>query len=437
MSILPVYKPLPEQLSQTFYDAVFQMITEYAMPAWFATRPTEPQPINLAERVEGLAAIWAEAKASFAYWDERPDLDWDAAFRTYIPRVCEAEEPREYYTLLQEFAGLLREGHSYVAPPPWLPLYGAGPAVGIRPVEGRPTVVRGEALPLGTVVTGVDGRPIEAVVEECSRRVFASTAHDRLAKACAFSLWGPKGTDVAMDVRLPDGTDTMVVLPRTGGLPPRPLFERRELGDGLVYVSLNSWADPAVVDQFHQAFPNFEGVRGLIIDQRYNGGGNYQFGEAILGRLIDREVPTEIDSSPIYWGAMRAAGLDRLMLVTREQPVRPDTSRPRFGGPVAVLTSISTYSAAENFCLAFRNSQRGLLIGEPTAGSTGNPAMFPLPGGGVGAISAMKVTCLDGTPLIGVGLQPDIAVAPTLAGVAAGRDEVLERAGAALSTLLP
>jgi hypothetical protein len=33
----------------------------------------------------------------------------------------------------------------------------------------------------------------------------------------------------------------------------------------------------------------------------------------------------------------------------------------------------------------------------------------------------------DGSPLFGVGIRPTIPISPTRAGIAAGRDEVLER----------
>jgi C-terminal processing protease CtpA/Prc len=43
----------------------------------------------------------------------------------------------------------------------------------------------------------------------------------------------------------------------------------------------------------------------------------------------------------------------------------------------------------------------------------------------------------DGRPLQRVGLIPDIEVKPTLAGIRAGRDEVLERAIAYVESVTP
>lgn len=51
--------------------------------------------------------------------------------------------------------------------------------------------------------------------------------------------------------------------------------------------------------------------------------------------------------------------------------------------PVVLLTSAGTYSAAEDFAVAFDAAKRGTIIGETTGGSTGQPLMFKLPGGGL------------------------------------------------------
>lgn len=66
------------------------------------------------------------------------------------------------------------------------------------------------------------------------------------------------------------------------------------------------------------------------------------------------------------------------------------------------MTSPLTFSAAEDF--------------------------VKLPGGGAIRVCTKRDTFPDGTPFVGKGIQPDIPCAPTLAGVVAGRDEVLEAA---------
>lgn len=426
-------KVLPEALSRSFEDAVFAGVDGFPLVDWVFNRPTEPQPIDEALRIQGLAALWAEAKVSFAFWQNLPDLDWDAAFRGYLPKVIAAEDPTEYYRLLGAFVALLRDGHTYLMLPPWLQQHQVPPPIAVRMVEGIPAVVRGTVLPPGTVILAVDGRPALDRIAELAPFEHVSTEHDRLSRAARRMLLGPEGSETELEVRLPDGRVERVRLTRSGPLPAPPLLEREDLCEGRVLVRINSWADSSVVDEFNAAFPDFEGIRVLVIDQRRNGGGNSLNGNQILARLIHQPVEGEVSHVPIHMGAVSAADLHRLELVIRDRLIQPDEERPRYAGPVAVLTGIHTFSAAEDFCVLFRNSGRGPIVGEPTGGSTGNPSLIRLPGGGVGAICAKRVTYPDGSPFVGLGVQPDIPAVPTLAGLAAGRDVVLERALAALT----
>jgi hypothetical protein len=66
-------------------------------------------------------------------------------------------------------------------------------------------------------------------------------------------------------------------------------------------------------------------------------------------------------------------------------------------------------------------------------GPMGNIDPFPLPGGYSVVWTGMRVRKRNGTAHHGVGIAPNVRVSPTVAGVRAGRDEVLERAVALLA----
>jgi len=67
------------------------------------------------------------------------------------------------------------------------------------------------------------------------------------------------------------------------------------------------------------------------------------------------------------------------------------------------------------------------IVGEATAGTHGNINPFTLPGGYNIWWTGMKVLKHDGSRHHGIGILPTVPATRTLAGVAAGRDEVLER----------
>jgi len=73
-----------------------------------------------------------------------------------------------------------------------------------------------------------------------------------------------------------------------------------------------------------------------------------------------------------------------------------------------------------------RDNHLATLIGETSAGTNGNLKTVPLPGGFSMRFTGMRVLLSDGTALQGKGIVPDLVVHPTLEGVRAGHDEILE-----------
>ena len=67
-----------------------------------------------------------------------------------------------------------------------------------------------------------------------------------------------------------------------------------------------------------------------------------------------------------------------------------------------------------------------LFVGTPTAGANGDVTSILLPGGLEVRFTGHDVRFPDGRQLQRTGIQPDVRVAPTLRGIRAGRDEVLE-----------
>jgi C-terminal processing protease CtpA/Prc len=85
-------------------------------------------------------------------------------------------------------------------------------------------------------------------------------------------------------------------------------------------------------------------------------------------------------------------------------------------------------SQSEHTALFFEAANGTTFIGTPTAGANGDVTNFTLPGGFRVNFSGHDVRHADGRQLQRVGIQPHIQVAPTIKGLQAGRDEVLERA---------
>lgn len=395
------------------------------------------------ERIAGLARYWAEVRSNFAFFDQVPELDWDAAFLETLPKVRAAATTAEYYRVLQALNARLRDGHTNVYPPkPLRPSFYTRPALRTAKIDGRVVITRlldpalaGAGLAPGLVIVAIDGEPVEAYASARVRPYqAASTPQDLEVRTYDYALLaGAAGTEVELLVEDASGARRTVVVVRTPQeelakvAPPFRPFEITPLGDDILRVDLRSFDTPQVAEEWLAHWDEIAAAKGLILDLRDNGGGNSGHGYRILSTLIDRPSATSVWRTRLYRPSFRAWGNAEGWYVSDPGSLEPDAEH-HFAGPVVVLIGPRTYSAAEDFAVAFDVADRGPMLGEPTGGSTGQPLMFALPGGGQARVCSKRDTYPDGREFVGVGVLPDRVVPATVADVRAGRDPVLEAA---------
>ncbi len=109
-------------------------------------------------------------------------------------------------------------------------------------------------------------------------------------------------------------------------------------------------------------------------------------------------------------------------------PLSLNPQKPHYTGKVMILVDEVSVSQAGYTTMALRTAPGAKVIGSTTAGADGNVSQIPLPGVLNSMISGIGIFYPDKRPTQRVGIVPDIAVKPTIAGIRAGRDEVLEAA---------
>lgn len=134
--------------------------------------------------------------------------------------------------------------------------------------------------------------------------------------------------------------------------------------------------------------------------KRWNNGGSSRAGNRLLAQLLNAPARRPEVRTPVYIPWVQADAVPARWLCWTGDPFNPVADHVHYSGPVAVLTSACTGSAAEDFLVSYLDSGRGPTVGEPTAGSTGRPNWFPLPGGGVLLICTLRECFPDGTGLL-------------------------------------
>lgn len=401
--------------------------------------------LTSAERAAGVSIFWNQVRSDFAFFDNVQDLDWGQTYLTFLEKVEATSSTEDYYRALMQLAPLLKDGHTNIYPPKELASkFFAKPPMQTALIENKVLVTRIDSAQLkalvdvGDEIVQIDGVPVRTYAEVyVNPFVSSSTPQDRLVRQYSYQLLhGDENKPVRLQFKGRAGALREAILPRKGynDIVAPTKFEFRLLPGNIAYISIDHFESDAGVIAFESAFPSILKARGLIIDVRNNGGGSTEYGMRILRFLTNEPIRgansysrgdnglSRNDGTIIKWTPLVNGGTSD----TRTRPVV-------FSGPVTVLTGPKTFSAGEDFVAAFQTAARGRSIGSATGGSTGQPILIKLPGGGSGRICAKRDTFADGSTFVGKGLTPGTYVTQTLVDFYAGRDTVLDRSVAELN----
>lgn len=155
-----------------------------------------------------------------------------------------------------------------------------------------------------------------------------------------------------------------------------------------------------------------EGVEGVVVDLRRNGGGSLSEANSLAGLFINRGITVQV----------RDADGNNIVQGDNDPSITYD-------GPLAVLVNRLSASASEIFAGAIQDYQRGLVLGSQTYGKGTVQELIPMDEGQI-KITRAKFYRISGESTQHKGVTPDI-VFPDLYDVAEDLGE------SALPTALP
>jgi C-terminal processing protease CtpA/Prc len=401
---------------------------------WRADKAYEDMAYPDAEhRLLALFRFWNVIHYFFPY-KHLMDKDWDDVLALFVPKFEAAHDAREYALAVAEMATYLQDGHAIIPSGPELRRYfGECPApIRLRMVEGVPVVTdvldegaaKGVGARVGDVVLKVDGEPVEERMGRLGKYVGASTPAAHKRYVLLLLLNGPDNSVLKLSLRGADGKVKEVELRRRRAYaqpPPRRGGKAFDVLPGNVgFVDL-SRLTPGEVDAM---FDRLMDTRAIVFDLRGYPQGT---GPALAARLNVKRAR--------YYAAFRrnfvAPGVLALgpydFSLAFLQPI-PSTGKAKYKGQTVTLIDERTQSQGEHTGLALGAACGTAFLGSPTAGANGDITSLLLPGGIAVTFSGQDVRHADGRPLQRVGLVPRVEARPTLRGVRAGKDEVLERA---------
>lgn len=226
----------------------------------------------------------------------------------------------------------------------------------------------------GDVIRKINGKPVTGMS----------------ADQAVASIKGPEGSAVSLAVERHGDLLSFQLKRKTLNL---PSLVARKISSKIGYVHLFSFSQGAGA-QLRSKVRSFlsDGVKGMILDLRDNGGG-----------LLDEGVK------------VASVFIDHGKIVTTKSPEGTDQAYEAKGNalgdvPLVVLVNGGTASASEIVSGALQDRGRAILVGTTTYGKGSVQQIFPL-----GANSAMKLTTEhyytpDGRDINGKGIKPDVVV---------------------------
>jgi C-terminal processing protease CtpA/Prc len=366
-------------------------------------------------RAAAVVVAWNVLQHFYPYFDVVP-VDWAAALDEALVASVQANDEEEFRAALERMIAALADGHANVM------AEGARGATGALPVAFEwiedAAVVVASTTPLvrrGDVLAAVDDAPTLQMVGDVERRISGSPQWRRV-QAMGRLAFGPRGQAVRLTLRRDDQlvTATLAYDGETAATePPGPQIRRET--DGVYYVDLGraSWSEIEAV------LPQLARAPGVVFDLR----GYPNSNDEILGHLLKQP-----DTSRAWMQVPQIVRPDHVAPVAyQEHGWLRSTASPRISGKVAFLSGPGAISYAESVMGLVSHYRLGEIVGAATAGANGNINLFALPGGLRMVFTGMKVVRLDGTQHHIRGVEPTIPAGRTIAGVRAGRDEVLER----------
>lgn len=423
---------------------LFAIICAAAMRSGFAQTPATvvgtvvPDEKAIELRQQTFELVWRTVKEK--HFDPTlGGLDWEAVRQRYAPRVAAGSE-LEFYGLLQQMLGELRQSHFSIVPPvAAISEEGGGGAVtgiigiDLRVIDGKAVITRVNpessaaraGLRPGFILQQVDEKSVaQLIATYAGSTERAPIATLRLTRRILAAIDGVAGTEVKL-VCLDERNQTQTFnarreritgefAPRFGNMPAQPVeFEQRRLSNGsgyIGYIRFNIFMIP-MMEKVRAALRDFSDADGLVIDLRGNPGGVGGMASGIAGNLCDK--PGSLGTMKLRSGEMRFAIFPQSEVYT---------------GPVAVLIDGLSGSTSEVFSGGIQELGRAVIVGERSVGAALPSLIQKLPTGALFQFAIADFKTPKGVLVEGRGVTPDIEVKWNRASLLAGRDAQLDAA---------
>lgn len=387
------------------------------------------------DRIKVFEKVWQTVNDRY-YDSTFNGVDWNASRELYRSRIGGLKSDEEFYALLSQMLGELRDAHTLFRTPRQREAskkrQATGAGISIRVVEEVPVIFSVDkdsdaaraGIETGMIVRTIDGQPFAERFAQAQGEISASSS-ERLTRLRVYArmVAGEPDTPLKLGLTRADRTAFEVTLMRRTVSNVTPLTSYL-LSSGFAYLKFNAFRE-GTAKEVKAALGKFKDAPGLIIDLRGNGGGDVQEMLQIADYFFNSKVffgrGVTRSGKPLSF----LGGLVRVPL----EVYAGGSGKQIYSKPIAILTGERTGSAAESFTAGMQENNRAWIIGSQSCGCVNVVNnQISVKGGGELQISELGYLSSKGRNLEGAGITPDKVVVATLIDLRSRRDAWIEEA---------
>jgi carboxyl-terminal processing protease len=386
---------------------------------------------NMATRLLGLARYWNIINFFYVYKNDSSE-NWDRILMTNIPKFTLAHNAKEYHITVHALSSKLYDCHSMVRSDLLdKDVFGQFvPNFRVKLIDSTLMVSRiridewdTKQIMVGDILLKINNEDALTRYRYYNSFMKGANALSEQRIICPY-LFGSVSDKMKLLI-LRHGKQIEVNL----NLKKYPLYTakeqtiKKELSSTIVikkfdtttaYINLENISG----DNFESNFTKAKKYKNLIIDLR-----NYPQDKISL-KLTDFLLPKPVAFFTSTYADVTSPGLLR----SKKGYMLGSENGDKYKGNVYILVSEATQSQAEFLVMALQTSKKVTVVGSQTAGSDGNVTQFHFPGKIETMFTGIGIYYPDFTPTQRKGVKIDVRVDYTLKAIAAGKDEILEKA---------
>jgi C-terminal processing protease CtpA/Prc len=420
------------------------MFTELNEPAY----PTTGYRMLAAAKIYSIINHFYASKISMK-------INWDSLYIAVIPKFIAAKDSLEYWKAVAEFHAGIQDSHGFISKTnEWFSLrlnpliQGRGafmPPVFTNFVQNKiivtgifnDSVSKKIGLTKGDIILSIDEKDPLLMMNEARRYQNAGNSASQNFYLASFILFGKKGETKKIRIQNAKGSIKEIMMPTLDEFRGNWMADKYVSGmfsynhqptsgllaGDILYIDITSGLKNS---DFDSIFKTYKKIKGLIVDIRGYPQGDYLQMESIFQDKM-RKLKPEITYKVIGNVPASSPGVIPVnrfgsFIPSEQYNVQNWTRDKVFDLPFTfiILINGAAQSSGDYIPFIYKTTFNATLVGTPTAGAMSNFTNYTIPGN-------IRLW-LSHVPIERKGIQPDIFVRPTIKGIQAGKDEVLERA---------